>query len=309
MVRIDSAVIARVAALTGSDVADVARFADGVTNDTYKITFHAPRAPVVLRLYRDASRLQVEVAALSMVRGKVPVPALLHVVPVGEDGLPPFIVLEYIEGVPFREFRRQAEAAAVGDVAYQVGRALAAIHTLPPGTSGPVESRDGLFADHELGTSQLLRDRVGVELLQRVRSFVDPMGGELRALAGRQCFTHGDFNNRNVLVRWSGGRWNVAAIVDWECGGLGTPLGDVARFLQYETRANPSREPSFSRGYLDGGGSLPRQWWRLSRAMNLRVQCRLLSEETIPREIVHEVIALMQTTLHENASGYAAKTP
>jgi aminoglycoside phosphotransferase (APT) family kinase protein len=285
-----------VAAFARRDIAGAERFADGVNHDTYKITFRGDHEPVVLRIYRRADKLPVEVSALRAVRGKVPAPAVLHVEP---DGAPPFVILEYVDGLTFREFRRRADRALVGEVSYRIGRTLAAIHAIAADTFAPAGELD-------IAETPLLGRRVDRELLRRVQSFVASRRGELRESMTRQCFTHGDFNNRNVLVRRRDAEWEVAAVVDWESAGLDTPLHDVARFLQYETRATPLREPSFSRGYLDGGGSLPEQWWSLSRAINLVDQCRLLSEENVPDEIVREVVGLMEVAVAENAAGPAA---
>jgi hypothetical protein len=139
--------------------------------------------------------------------------------------------------------------------------------------------------------SPLLVDRLGAELLRAAQQFIARGADQLAALRGARTFVHGDFNNRNVLIARDG---SVAAIVDWESARVGSPLLDVARFLQYETRERPVREPHFSEGYREGGGVLPDGWWETTRLINVVHQCELLGEAEVPEDVVAEVRELVK---------------
>jgi hypothetical protein len=102
-----------------------------------------------------------------------------------------------------------------------------------------------------------------------------------------------------VLVRPERGRWQVAAVLDWEYGVSGSPLVDVGSFLRYETEASPSREPHFTRGYERGGGHLPADWRRIARLVDLASLCELLTEPDIPDDIVIEVRDLVRKTIRQ----------
>ena len=116
--------------------------------------------------------------------------------------------------------------------------------------------------------SPVLRARLDEPTCDGVRRAVWARADDLVCLEGERRLVHRDFNNRNVLVRPERGRWQVAAILDWEYAVSGSPLVDVGSFLRYETEANPSREPHFSRGYERGGGWLPPDWNRLTRLVD-----------------------------------------
>src|ERR1035438_7672648 len=93
-------------------------------------------------------------------------------------------------------------------------------------------------------------------------------------LDGEACLVHGDFNKRNLLVRCVGGRWTVAAVLDWEFAVSSSPLADLASFLRYERAARPVAEPHFSAGYVRAGGRLPHNWRRLARWVDLVAPCQ-----------------------------------
>lgn len=292
------------AAFPGRSVAQIVSFAEGASNDTWKVTLDAPAGVIVLRVYRSTASLHAEVAALSAVSRRVPVPALLHADP-GTDDMPAFVALEYIDGITFRQFRRAAgDQAAISAVARQIGRILAGIHACAVDPAGeqykhPDPQELPAMIDR-LCRSDMLHRRLGAQFLGRAQSLVAQERRELNELSEHARFVHGDFNNRNVLVRCTKGEWRVAAVVDWECAGHGTPLYDVARFLQYESPASPSREPGFSCGYREAGGRLPDRWWWLARTINLVHQCQLLADPELPEEIVPEVVNLVRTTIAES---------
>ena len=84
------------------------------------------------------------------------------------------------------------------------------------------------------------------------------------ALDNDSHLVHCDFGNRNILVDCVDGRWQVAAVLDWEFALSGSPLLDVGNFLRYETPDMPLREPYFSRAFVESGGFLPDDWRPLS---------------------------------------------
>ena len=100
---------------------------------------------------------------------------------------------------------------------------------------------------------------------------------------------HGDFNNRNTIVKQDRGRWIVTSILDWERAFAGSPLWDAARFICYERPDRPCREPYFSNGYREGGGTLPEDWSELERVLNVVSAARSLGREDVPARFVAEL--------------------
>jgi len=296
----------------GRRVADVRLLAEGLCNFNYRIELEREAAPFVLRVYgHDPSACRKEVDLLRLLGGTIPVPEVLDVQADGRCGVGPFIVTRYVEGVTFRQLRRGGDAAAVAQAAYAIGETLATVGqhrfaargvlgaglaVTAPFFAGP----DAIpkFIDACLGDATL-RTRLDRRVRERLHALAWARAADLARLQGETCLVHGDFNNRNVLVRRERGRWVVAAVLDWESAVSASPLFDVASFLQYERRLSPSREPHFSRGYQSGGGRLPDGWWQLARIVALTSQCETLTQRTVPAEVVNEVAELVRATTEE----------
>jgi fructokinase len=290
----------------GGRVAAARRFADGLTNFNYKVEFVSGAESVVLRIYgRDSHALQKEVDLLGMLRGVIPVPEILHAQADGFDGIGPFIITRYIEGVTFRELKRTGDASAIAQAAYSIGETLAAVSRYKLAKRGMLvagvtavgsffngpnaipEFIDSCFA------SPSLRARLDDRARDRIQAAVRVREWELAHLHDESFLVHNDFGNRNVLVRSENGNWRVAAILDWEFAASGSPLFDVASFLRYERAANPTREPHFSLGYQQGGGTLPDDWRRLARVLDLTKLCETLKDPETPEAILTEVADLV----------------
>src|SRR5262249_40179268 len=84
---------------------------------------------------------------------------------------------------------------------------------------------------------------------------------------------HSDYKPWNLLAR--AGR--IAAVLDWEFSFAGPRLNDVANFLRYSERQPLEYQEQFVRGYLEGGGILVDDWFRLARLVDLIAVCEPLS--------------------------------
>ena len=136
-------------------------------------------------------------------------------------------------------------------------------------------------------------------LRDRVSTLVWSFAPQLAALGEENHLVHGDFGNRNVLVRKAPGKWVVSAVLDWEFAIAGSPLVDVGHFLRYETLSRPRVEPQFSRGFRDAGGTLPDDWRRLARVVDLMALCESLTHDALPSAIVSELIELVAATVED----------
>ena len=134
-----------------------------------------------------------------------------------------------------------------------------------------------------------LRDRVSASVWSRAR--------ELAELDSQSCLVHGDLGKRNLLVRPEGGRWSVAAVLDWEYAVSGSPLIDLGHFLRYERETRPCAEPHFSQGYLHAGGMLPQDWRSLARVVDLTALCESLTHDDLPETVVTELLEPIRATV------------
>jgi aminoglycoside phosphotransferase (APT) family kinase protein len=299
------------AAFPHSRVLAIEPLGDGLRNANFKLYLsHQESEPVVLRIYEhDATLCQKELDLMRLVAGRVPVAEVIHAEPRGWADLPPFTLALWIEGVTFRDLKRSGDAEAIGQAAQAAGETLAAIGQfrfpkpgwiLPGPTVGPplLEGSDAMprFVDLCLA-SENLHPRMPSALRDRAHQFIWLWAPRLRSPATESCLVHGDFNKRNLLVHRTGGRWGVAAVLDWEFAVSASPLGDLANFLRYERVARPLAEPHFSTGYLRAGGQLPDDWRRLARCVDLVAICESLTHDHLPDDAIAELVEVVRATI------------
>lgn len=286
-------------------VASAVRLRGGISNSSFKIHFEQGDEPIVLRIYeRDPAACRKEIDILRALRQTVPVPEVLHAEPEGFDEEGPFIFLKYVEGITFRQLKATGNRRAIQEASYCVGTTLAAIgkhnFTLPSHTTD--ERTMPEIIDSHTKSPKLIA-RTGGALADRVRRLVARRALQFQAVMKERRLVHGDFRKQNILVRPCGNTWAVAAILDWECAFTGSQMLDVALFLRYERAERPIAEPSFSRGFLDGGGGLRDDWRDLIRVVDLESLCRSLTADDLPPDIEREIVGLVRATARRFGDG------
>jgi aminoglycoside phosphotransferase (APT) family kinase protein len=285
---------------------------DGLRNANFKLQLEPATEPVVLRIYEhDVSLCQKEIDLMRLVGASVPVPEVIYAAPHGCDDLPPFRLSRWIEGISFRDLKRTGDLGAITQAAHAAGETLAAIGRIrfpKPGWIAPgpavisplFAGSDPMpsFVDLCLAAEGLQR-RVPAEMRERIRALVWSEAPRLGGLDGEAWLVHGDFNRRNILVRQAGGRWSVAAILDWEFAVSGSSLADLGSFLRYERAGRPLAEPHFSAGYVHAGGRLPHDWRRLAKLVDLMALCESLTHDELPAAVISELVELMQGTIED----------
>ena len=301
-----------VRALPRRRVLGAERLEGGLSNVNYRVRLDGAPDVVLRRYARDPAACRKEAALLALLGGTVPAPEVLYAAPDGEEGLAPFAVLRWVDGVTFRALKQSGDRAAIAEAAASVGAALAAIgrHGFDRGgwlEAGPrglavgaplLDGPDAMprFVDQCLASPYLAR-RVPPALRDAVHALVWSRADRLTVLGGESRLAHGDFRKANVVVAERAGRWEVAAVLDWEFAVSGTPLADVANFLRYERGGASAVEPHFSRAFVDHGGALPDDWWPLSRVVDLVALCELLARERLPDDVAGEVVGLVRSTV------------
>jgi aminoglycoside phosphotransferase (APT) family kinase protein len=293
-------------------VVDAQLLAGGLCNTNLKVRLDPPAPPLVLRIYvRDPSACRKEMDLLELVRRTVPVPEVLGVAAAGIDEIGPFAVLRFVEGPTFRELRATGDAPAIAAACDAIGRTLAAIgqYTFPrPGRleAGPrvgeqlVAGPDPIptFLDTCLA-HPALGSRVDAPFRERIHALVWSWADRLREATDDRRLVHCDYGTRNLILRETAGRWGVAAVLDWEFAAAGSPLWDVGHFLRYDRPGRPPCAPSFSGGFLAGGGTLPDQWRRLARLVDLVALCEALTWATLPDDVTREIVELVRATVED----------
>jgi aminoglycoside phosphotransferase (APT) family kinase protein len=289
-------------------VEDVRPLDGGLMNRNYRIRLAGSRDAFVLRFFdRDPAACVKEAAVLALVRDNVPVADVVHVEANGAEGFPPYLVLEFIDGISLRELKRRGDLDALGEAALDAGQVLARLTRhrfdrsglLTPALAIDSSTFDGVtifgLVDH-FAQAPAFQRRVDTDLRRRVDVWArasQTLFGDLSA----PSLVHGDFNSANILVREEGGHWSVAAILDWEFAFAGSFFCDVGNLLRYERADRPRFEPHFSRGCVDGGLSLPDDWHQRARFADLTALCELLARDDLPDPVVDEVRDLISATV------------
>jgi aminoglycoside phosphotransferase (APT) family kinase protein len=291
-----------------SRVVQVEPLDGGIMNWNYAIRLSESAERFVLRFYDRAPRsCAKEVAVLALVRGDLPVPAVLHACVDGASGYPPFCVLEFIDGISLRTLRRRGDAKDVADASYDAGRLLPRLARHRFERSGLLSQEltivDGPFADARVADvvghfvqSPIFRQRIDAALLARILDFARSNEGRLAEQSRGASLVHGDFNSPNILVRQERGSWRVAAILDWEFAYAASILCDIGNMLRYERPGQPRYEPHFSRGLIDGGWDAPDDWFLCARLADLPALCELLTRDDVPDAVVAELCDLIRET-------------
>jgi aminoglycoside phosphotransferase (APT) family kinase protein len=281
---------AQLRALVGSDVLEAEILSGGLRNTNYRLRL--PDGQVVLRLYTAEKAACVrEASLLELLHDTVPVPRLLRSCP---DAEPPWALMEFVDGARFDRLPRDEMPAA----AYDAGHVLAHIHAFPLADAEHVDlnrySGGGYgfveFIERSLESGVLPR-QLGPRGTRLLRQVIREHGPRLQI----QDITlqHSDYKPWNLLAR--AGR--IAAVLDWEFSFGGPRLNDVANFLRYSERQPPTYRDQFVRGYLDGGGILVDDWFRLARLDDLMALCELLSRPNADPAIARDVVPLIEQTI------------
>ena len=295
--------------LASRRIIGIDRLQGGLMNRNCRLHLDASPKTAVLRIYdREASACAKEIKVLQRVAPDVPVPAVFYSEADPAGHIPPFAVLEFVEGVTLKDLNQTNDADGIAEAAYSAGRLLAQLgrHRFPAsGLLTPQLTVDSSFLDGSVTTSGL------IELFARSPFFqrrVDPTLQERLMRAAHtwdECaptgdeearLVHGDFNRRNLIVKRGVKGWTIAAILDWEFAFAGPVSCDIGNFLRYEVPAQPRFEPFFSRGCRDGGLELPDGWLAAARMADLPALCDLLSRDALPEDVVAELLGLVTAT-------------
>jgi Ser/Thr protein kinase RdoA (MazF antagonist) len=112
---------------------------------------------------------------------------------------------------------------------------------------------------------------------------------------------HGDFKPWNLLGRIETdrpgriGRWRLTGILDWEFACAGSRLLDFASFLRGEASLPAGYGDAFAGAYLAAGGTIPADWRRLTRLIDVLNLLQLL--EWVDDAAAAELLALVAANI------------
>ena len=267
-------------------------------NLNYLVHIEGAEDRFVLRIYvRDPAACRKELDLHRLVSPSIPVPEIVYANPVGESDLGPHMLKRYVEGATFQEIKSKGNMQDVAEAAYAIGATLAGFQTALPSITR--ESAATPIAENleKSLASPILERRLGVPARDELRDFVSGWLPQLTPMDQENSLVHGDFGARNTIVKRSGDRWVVSGVLDWELAFSGSPLWDAARFICYERRARPLREPHFTKGFSENGGSVPHNWPEFARVINAIGAAESLSRADLPEAFIPELKNLIISTV------------
>jgi len=266
-------------AFPGARLSAVQPLTFGLRNTNYRVELSGA-APVLLRLYTaDADACGREAGVLAAVAGRVPAPRVLY-----SDGTadPPFALLEWMDGELLDGVLRDCDSNTANELARACGAALAAIHGIhfpSAGFLGPqmriVHAMPAWDAAVLAALAGPVEERLGPELAEGIRSTVESNARTVEPIWQEAVLVHADYKPWNLLVGRAGGAtardgaWRVTGILDWEFACAACRLIDFATFLRDDAARPPGFADAFAAAYVDAGGSLPTDWRRLTRLVDL----------------------------------------
>lgn len=311
---LDAAALGRLIepAIGAGAVTDFEPLSGGLANTNYRVTLAGRAEPLVVRVYtRDAAVCATEVALLRRVADSVPVPRLLYA---ACDAEPPYTVSSWVAGVKLEAILTTGSTVDARSAGYAAGTTLAAIHAYTfdragffsrdSGLSiaeplGPIRSASESYVDERLGEERV-RARLGEPLAERLAAMMDQWAPLLDTLPDRVALVHGDYKPQNLLLRRGAGTdgcWETAAVLDWEFAFAGPPLFDVGQLLRYRTTLPPEYTVGVVEGYTAAGGTLPEEWPRLTRLLDLMNLLGFLDRPEANEAMVREVRGLVERTV------------
>jgi aminoglycoside phosphotransferase (APT) family kinase protein len=215
--------------------------------------FASPRHP--------AQAAEIQAALLRLVRGLLPVPAVLELRRADPAaGTPALLVTEHLPGVRADLLLPTLDDGGLRRLGAAFGRVAATLGGMPL-------LRRGVFVDGELTVEPYdldLPDSLG------------PVGVEAQAVLDeeqRTCLVHSDLNPKNLLV--DPDTLEVTGVLDWEFAHAGHPFTDLGNLLRFE------RQPAYVDGVLRGYGGIrgtdPERALELARSADLYALAELAS--------------------------------
>lgn len=268
---------------------------DGHSNISLRLRFEETDPSIVMRIYSGgAPACRRDLNLLMALGQQLQVPEIIYADEKGDEDIGPYALYPYVEGITFQELKSCGSSEDMAHAAFAMGETLARVRTVPVPAYLSSSTRGAV--DDFLG-SPVLASRVGTREMDRLQSFLAGWLPQIGCLNNEKKLVHGDFNNRNTILRQQADRWRVASILDWELAFSGSPLWDVARFVCYERKSRPCREPYFSDGYRSAGGELPDNWDRFSPVMNVISAAHSLSQPGLSERFIHDLCELIAQTI------------
>lgn len=269
----------------------------GCMNTNYKIAL-SNNTTVVLRVYtRDPGCLSREYNIHEIIQEKIPVPRFLHRNNDSKILSHPFAIIEYAEGILFRDLILENPQKAIESCSYQAGMILTQMASFQFKEAGffeddlkikPFDKSEEIFTYITAALSNPhIIDYFGQELTKKLLTSIEKYHPVINELSQHKNLTHADYDPTNILVKKENNEWQISAILDWEFALSSTYYMDIGLMLRFAHHLLSPFQSSFIQGINEGNPSLLAPDWeiraKLVDLLNLLSLCLSSSLHSRPR--------------------------
>lgn len=257
--------------LKGDEVIDYNFVKIGARNSNYVVS--TLKSKYFLRLcVINSEGYKNEIMSYSLLKDKINMPKPLFI---GNYKGYKYIIYEFIKGVSL-------EYLKINDkIIRKVAKNAAIIHNV----SKEEYMKYDLFKYPPFSkwidiflSNRLFKQRVGNEIIERIRNLFNNKRRELIMIDLYKSFTHCDFRASNMLVNEKGDIY----IVDWEFGNEGHILGDIGQFFRFKDDVLSDKRSIFEEEYNSNAKiKLPNDWYDLSILRDLINPVQMLGNKNI----------------------------
>lgn len=293
---------------TSDTITRLSMLSEGCANTNIKVEF-LQRAPLVMRLYlREYESLAREVALHKLLANTLPIPELYYHDPSCELINHPYAILEFVAGELMRNVILTGDNKDIANCAFSAGVNLSHLRHIQFTHGGffqtGLEIRPFSAEEEYLPFAQacLKKDNVqaslGLDLRTQLVNLINTNQTYLPD-KDKANLTHADFDPANILVKRIDGQYRVSAILDWEFAFSGTYLLDIGMFLRYSHKLPKQYEQNFIAGIMYEGDTLPEDWKKSAKLMDIICLLSLLYWNPIDKrpKLNKDVVSLLQYTV------------
>jgi aminoglycoside phosphotransferase (APT) family kinase protein len=225
----------------GSDnaITHLAVMQAGDEQSVLQLTLSRPPKRLVLKVARPGTPAGVDfersaaVSALGRAAG-VPTPLVLAAKVSHESGRWSYLLQERVDGVEWRQVRPLLDPDQVRAAHRQIATTLLAIQSIHFASFGELNAA-GEVAGNGLVTALRGRAEIRITDAGRRTLFVDVLERDADLFVDQvPILCHDDLHHANVIFRRDGGRWRLAAVLDWDKAWAGPAESDLARMAFWD---------------------------------------------------------------------------
>lgn len=274
---------------------------EGCRTSNYIIDTSNDKKYILKIFFSQEQDYKKEHEILKIIRNKVPVQEICKF---DKDDIIEnkyYAIYKYVEGTTLSRSLQNTDIVGKS-IIKDAASALAEIHRIKFKSIGffdenlnitvklkPLDQWYGDFINEKAG------ERLGRELIEKIRILVDKSREELVNLDNDPRLVHGDFQGTNILIKEN----RISGIIDWEFSMAGHPLADIGQFFRYDEYFNEESISIFEEEYRKKSDYiLPENWYELSKVRDMVNLIQLLGfKEEMPNRY-REIKSLIMKTIN-----------